>query len=49
MENKSASLIVVSMGITLGGILPSWCGKQMAGNSKAVMKNSSTLVLVLEG
>ena len=33
VENKSASLLVVPLGKALSGIAPSWCGKQMAGNS----------------
>ena len=30
MENKQASLLVVSLGKALSGIPPSWCGRQMA-------------------
>ena len=30
VENKSASLLVVSLGKALSGIPPSWCGRQMA-------------------
>ena len=33
VENKPASLLVVPLGKALNGILPSWCGRQMAGNS----------------
>ena len=33
VENKPASLLVVPLGKTLSGIPPSWCGRQMAGNS----------------
>ena len=33
VENKSASLLVVPLGKALNGIPPSWCGRQMAGNS----------------
>ena len=33
VENKPASLLVVPLGKALGGIPPSWCGRQMAGNS----------------
>ena len=32
VENKPASLLV-PLGKALGGIPPSWCGRQMAGNS----------------
>ena len=32
-ENKPASLLVVPLGEALSGIPPSWCGRQMAGNS----------------
>ena len=32
VENKPASLLVVPLGKTLGGIPPSLCGRQMAGN-----------------
>ena len=35
VENKSASLLVVPLGKALGGITPSWCGRQIAGNSYA--------------
>ena len=35
VENKPASLLVVSLEKALSGIPPSWCGKQMAGNSSA--------------
>ena len=35
MENKPASLLVVLLGKALGEILPSWCGRQMAGNSNS--------------
>ena len=31
--NKPASLLVVPLGKALSGISPSWCGRQMAGNS----------------
>ena len=33
VKNKPASLLVVSLGKALSGILPSWCGRQIAGNS----------------
>ena len=33
VENKPASLLVAPLGTALTGILPSWCGRQMAGNS----------------
>ena len=33
VENKPASLLVVPLGKALSGIPPSWCGRQMAGNS----------------
>ena len=33
VENKPASLLVVPLEKALSGILPSWCGRQMAGNS----------------
>ena len=33
VNNKPASLLVVPLGKTLNGIPPSWCGRQMAGNS----------------
>ena len=33
VENKPASLLVVPLGKALRGITPSWCGRQMAGNS----------------
>ena len=33
VKNKPASLLVVPLGKALGGIPPSWCGRQMAGNS----------------
>ena len=33
VENKPASLLVVPLGKVLSGIPPSWCGRQMAGNS----------------
>ena len=33
VENKPASLLVVPSGKALSGIPPSWCGRQMAGNS----------------
>ena len=33
VENKPASLLVVPLGKALNGIPPSWCGKQMPGNS----------------
>ena len=35
VENKPASLLVVPLGKTFSGIPPSWCGKEMAGNSSA--------------
>ena len=35
VENKPASLLVVPLGKALGRIPPSWCGRQMAGNSSA--------------
>ena len=37
MENKPASLLDVPLGKSLNGIPPSWCGRQVAGNSKAEM------------
>ena len=33
VENKPASLLVVPLGKAFNGISPSWCGRQMAGNS----------------
>ena len=33
MENKPASLLVVSLGKTLNGMPPSLCGKQVLGSS----------------
>ena len=33
VENKPASLLVVPLGKVLSEISPSWCGRQMAGNS----------------
>ena len=33
VENKPASSLVVPLGKTLSGVPPSWCGRQMAGNS----------------
>ena len=33
VENKPESLLVVLMEKALSGIFPSWCGRQMAGNS----------------
>ena len=33
VKNKPASLLVVPLGKALSGIPPSWCGRQMAGNS----------------
>ena len=33
VENKPASLLVVPLGKALDEIPPSWCGRQMAGNS----------------
>ena len=33
VENKPASLLVVPLGKALSGIPPSWCGRQMDGNS----------------
>ena len=33
MENKPVSLVAVSLVKALTGIPPSWCGRQMAGNS----------------
>ena len=35
VENKPASLLVVSLGKAHSGIPPSWCDRQMAGNAKA--------------
>ena len=35
MKNKPASLLVVPLGKALSEIPSSWCGRQMAGNSKA--------------
>ena len=35
VESKPASLLVVSLGKALSGITPSWCGKEMVGNSEA--------------
>ena len=33
VENKPASILVVPLEKALSRILPSWCGRQMAGNS----------------
>ena len=33
VKNKLASLFVVPLGNAVSGILPSWCGRHMAGNS----------------
>ena len=33
VENKPASLLTVPLGKALNGIFPSWCRRQMAGNS----------------
>ena len=33
VEIQPASLLVVPLGKALYGIPPSWCGRQMAGNS----------------
>ena len=33
VESKLASLLVVPLGKALSGISPSWCGRQVAGNS----------------
>ena len=33
VDNKPASLLVVPLGSALSRIPPSWCGRQMAGNS----------------
>ena len=33
VKNKPASLLVVPLAKALSGIPPSWCGRQMAGNS----------------
>ena len=33
VKNKPASSLVVPLGRALSGIPPSWCGRQMAGNS----------------
>ena len=33
VKNKPASLLVVRLGKALSGIPPSWCGRQIAGNS----------------
>ena len=35
VENKPASSLVVPLGKALSGIPSSWCGRLMAGNSKA--------------
>ena len=35
VEDKPASLLAVPLGMALGVIPPSWCGRQMAGNSQA--------------
>ena len=35
VENKPESLLVVPLGKAFSGIPPSWCGRQMAGNSEA--------------
>ena len=37
MENKPASLLVVSLGKTLNGMPPSVCGGQLAGQSSLPM------------
>ena len=34
VENKPASFFVVPLGKALSGIPPSWCGRQIAGNSQ---------------
>ena len=33
VKNKPASLLVMALGTALAEIPPSWCGRQMAGNS----------------
>ena len=33
VENKPASIFVVPLGKAFSGIPPSWCNRQMAGNS----------------
>ena len=33
LENKAVSSLVVPLEKALSGIPPSWCGRQMAGNS----------------
>ena len=35
VEDKPGSVLVVPLGKALSGIPPSWCGRQMAGNSQA--------------
>ena len=35
VKNKLASLLVVVLRKALRGITPSWCGRQIAGNSEA--------------
>ena len=46
--NKPASLLVVQLGKAFSGITPSWCGRQMAGNSLAssysAVSSSSTFI-----
>ena len=49
MENKPASLLVVPLGKALNGIPPSWCGRQMAGNSLASSYSGKNFFKVLNG
>ena len=37
MENKPASLLVVSLGKTLNGMPPSLCGRQVVGPSSLLV------------
>ena len=43
VENKPASLLVVSLGKTLNGIPPSLCGRQMAGPSSSTRRGGPCL------
>ena len=49
MESKPARLLVVPLGKALSGIPPSWCGKQMAGNSEASSHKPFDRFLVIGG
>ena len=40
MKNKPASLLVVPLEKVLNKITPSWCGRQMSGNSQASSSHS---------